>query len=118
MNMAEESRRLLLVDDGSCSLVATALILDKWLGKKVVHFYKEHELTEVMDIHMKAPANDINEVEGRGALNFLHLDHMIISEEGEQVYPNSIMTLPFRDHLLTFPIFKNHQEDPFLLRIQ
>ena len=43
---------------------------------------------------------------------------MVISEEGEQVDPNSIITLAFTDHLPTFPIFKSHQEDPFLLRIQ
>lgn len=96
----------------------TALILDKWLGKEGISFYKEHDLMQMIDIHMKATTSDIDAVEGRGALNFLHLDDMVISEEGELVDPKSIIPLPFSGHLPTFPEYSSKPDDPFLKRIQ
>lgn len=96
----------------------TALLLDKWLGKEGIHFYKEHELREMIDIHMKSATSDIDAVEGRGALNFLNLDDMAVSKEGEIVDPNSVIVLPFKGHLPQFPEFICDPEDSFLKRIQ
>lgn len=96
----------------------TALILDKWLGKEGIHFYKEHELMEMIDIHVKAATSDIDAVEGRGALNFLTLDDLEISKEGELVAPESIIILPLAGHLPQFPSFISAPDDPFLNRIQ
>ncbi len=96
----------------------TALILDRWLGKEGIHFYKEHELMKMIDIHMKASSSDIDAVEGRGVLNFLTLDDMEISKEGELVDPESVILLPFAGHLPQFPVFSNAPGDPFLNRIQ
>ena len=95
-----------------------AMILDKWLGREGIHFYKEYELMEMIDIHMKSATSDIDAVEGRGALNFLNLDDMLISEEGELVDPMSILSLSFTDRLPTFPVFRSNPDDPFLKRIQ
>lgn len=96
----------------------TALILDKWLGKEGIHFYKERELMEMIDIHIQDAESDIDAMEGRGALNFLHLDDMVISKEGEKVDPDSVLTLPFTGKLPQFPGFTSDSQDPFLKRIQ
>jgi metal transporter CNNM len=96
----------------------TALALDKWLGREGIHFYKEHELMEMIGIHMKTASSDIDAVEGRGALNFLTLDDMLITEEGEPVDPKSVISLPFIGQLPTFPVFNSNPNDPFLKRIQ
>lgn len=96
----------------------TALVLDRWLGKEGILFYKEHELREMIGIHMNTATSDIDAVEGRGALNFLTLDDMHITEEGELVDPNSVISLPFSGQLPTFPVFDSNPNDPFLKRIQ
>lgn len=96
----------------------TALLLDKWLGREGIHFYKERELMEMIDIHMKAATSDIDAVEGRGALNFLNLDDMAISREGEVIDPKSVIILPFTEHLPQFPEFISNSDDPFLKQIQ
>lgn len=95
-----------------------ALVLDKWLGREGVHFYKERQLMEMIDIHMKDEASDIDAVEGQGALNFLSMDDMVISREGELVDPMSVIILPFTGHLPQFPQFESNPDDPFLKRIQ
>jgi len=95
-----------------------ALILDKWLGKEGIHYYKERELIEMIGFHMKSATSDIDVVEGRGALNFLNLDDMAISREGERVDPQSVMVLSFSAHLPKFPEFISDPQDPFLKRIQ
>ncbi|MGB3209248.1 MAG: CNNM domain-containing protein [Desulforhopalus sp.] len=95
-----------------------ALLLDKWLGREGVLFYKEHELMEMIGLHMKDSESDIDEVEGRGALNFLCLDDMAFFEEGETVDPRSILLLPVADNLPVFPEFSSNPDDPFLNLIQ
>lgn len=95
-----------------------ALVLDRWLGKEGVQFYKERELMEMIDIHINSATSDIDAVEGRGALNFLNLDDMVISREGEQVDPQSVLALSFANNLPLFPEFISDPEDPFLKQIQ
>ncbi|WP_240910212.1 DUF21 domain-containing protein [Desulfopila sp. IMCC35008] len=96
----------------------TAFFLDKWLGKEGIHFYKEQELRDMIDIHMKSATSEIDAVEGRGALNFLNLDDMAVSNEEELVDPGSVIMLPFTGRLPHFPEFNCDPEDPFLKGIQ
>jgi Mg2+/Co2+ transporter CorB len=92
----------------------TALLLDVWLGREGIHFYKERELKEMIELHVKHEASEIDAVEGTGALNFLNLDDMAITEEGESVDPKSIISLPFSGDTPHFPHFYSDSKDPFL----
>ncbi len=96
----------------------TAMMLDRWLGREGLNFYREKQLREMIDLHVKDKDSDIDAVEGRGALNFLNLDDMVITEEGESVDPKSIVSIPFNGNNPEFPKFNSNPEDPFLKRIQ
>lgn len=96
----------------------TALLLDMWLGREGIHFYKERDLREMIEIHVKHEASDIDIVEGVGALNFLNLDDMAITDEGETVDPMSIISLNFNGDTPDFPNYLRDSKDPFLRLMQ
>ena len=96
----------------------SALLLDLWLGKEGLHFFKEKDLTEVIKLHISSATSDINLLEGRGALNFLALDDLSVIEEGETVDPKSIIVLDFIEKKPLFPVFTPNPSDLFLKRIQ
>ena len=56
-------------------------------------------------------------MEGVGAINFLALDDIFTSQEGEFINPESIISLPDVDGLPSFPEFKKSHNDPFLQKI-
>lgn len=95
-----------------------AMLLDRWLGREGVQLYRERDLREMIALHMKDETSDIDEVEGTGALNFLKLDDLAISEEGEVLDPESIIALPCTGANLIFPKFTSSSDDPFLKQIQ
>lgn len=95
-----------------------AVLLDSWLGKEGIHFYKEKELADMIDIHIKSSGSEIDAVEGKGAMNFLSLDDLAIEKEGEIVDPMSIIQVQFHRHLPVFPDFSCDADDPFLQRVQ
>ena len=96
----------------------TAVLLDTWLGKEGVHFYKENELKEMIELHIQDTKSEIDTVEGIGAMNFLNLDDLFISDEGEEIDPKSILSFPAADGTLIFPDFSPSSDDPFLSGIQ
>jgi len=95
-----------------------ALILDAWLGREGIHYFREQDLKEVIRRHMAADESDIDDVEGAGAINFLALDDVPISKKGEPVDPESIIALPVAKGHPIFPGFNRQAEDPFLRRVQ
>lgn len=95
-----------------------ALLLDRWLGKEGMQFYKEKDLREMLKLHMHDEDSDIDAVEGKGALNFMALDDLTIAEEGELVDPLSIIILPFANNIPLFPKFTSSADDPFLHHVQ
>lgn len=95
-----------------------ALLLDQWLGKEGIHFYKERDFRKMLELHMHHKDSDIDTVEGKGALNFMALDDLTIDEEGELIDPDSIVEVSFANKTPIFPEFKSNPEDPFLSRIQ
>jgi metal transporter CNNM len=95
----------------------SAKILDMWLGKEAVQFFKEHEIEEMLRMHMREYNSDITHVEGKGALNFLALDDLKVSQEGENVDPSSIIPLEFENKYPIFPNITSSVEDPFLRQI-
>ncbi len=98
----------------------SALLLDAWLGKEGFHFLREKELRETIKLYASAPESEMGRVEGIGALNFLSLDDLHVSEEGEPIHPESILPLPEQagSNLPEFPEFQPTPEDPFLNRVQ
>ena len=96
----------------------SAKILDMWLGKEAVQFFKEHEIEEMIRMHMREHNSDITHLEGKGALNFLAIDDLTVSEEGEMVDPLSIIPLEFDGKYPVFPQITSSVEDPFLCLIR
>lgn len=97
----------------------SAMILDLWLGQEGIHYMREQDLRHVIRMHMEAEETDVEIVEGIGALNFLKVDDLIVTQEGEPVDPLSIVAMPTDvDGLLTFPTFEAAALDPFLKRIE
>ena len=95
-----------------------AWVLDMWLGREGIRFYREHDLKEVIRKHVESDEADIDRLEGMGALNFLHIDDLHITEEGQPVDPRSIVTMPMEGGLPVFPDFKPYATDPFLQQIE
>ena len=93
----------------------TGAILDWWLGKEGMEYYRERDLREVIRKHVEAEESDLEHIEGRGALNFMTLDDLPASEEGEPVDPTSIVSLPVNVDLPVFPAYTNNREDPFIV---
>ena len=96
----------------------SALLLDRWLGKEGVLYFKEEDIRIMLQKHMESRDSDIGRMEGTGALNFLSIDDLPIGDEGEIVDPVSIIPLETEFDLPVFPVFERTPEDPFLLKIQ
>ncbi len=94
-----------------------ALFLDKWLGEEGIQYFRERDLREVIKKHIEASEADIDRIEGLGALNFLAIDDMVISHEGEPLDPKSIVRLPLDRNFPVFPDFKRNSSDPFIRQI-
>ncbi|MFP4655575.1 MAG: DUF21 domain-containing protein [Methanohalobium sp.] len=96
----------------------SALLLDKWLGKERMHFFKEEYLRIMLEKHIESSRTEIGKMEGLGALNFLQIDDIPISQEGSTIEPESIITLPFKEHRPVFPEITRDPSDPFLQKLQ
>ena len=95
-----------------------AMVLDAWLGKEGIQYFRERGLREVLKKHIEADETDIDRLEGVGALNFLAIDDLIVVEEGEPADPNSVIALSFDAGVPVFPEFERMAADPFLRRIE
>jgi metal transporter CNNM len=96
----------------------SALMLDWWLGKEGIQYFRERDLRTVIAKHIEANESDIDRLEGIGAMNFLELDDLLVSQEGEPVDPLSIIQLPTENHLPVFPHFERTPSDSFLQQVQ
>jgi hypothetical protein len=96
----------------------TALLLDFWLGSEATRYLRERDFRALIAQHIKAPGRpEVGAMEGTGALNFLELDDIPIANEGEELDPRSILTLPVNDGEPQFPAFARSPDDPFLRRV-
>ena len=95
----------------------SALVLDRWLGEEGISYFRERDLRTVIRKHIEADESDVSHLEGMGAMNFLALDDIAVTREGEHVDPDSIIQLPMDNGLPVFPAFEHHALDPFLLDI-
>jgi len=95
----------------------TALLLDLWLGAEAKRYLREREFRALITQHVQAARPEVGAVEGTGALNFLDLDDIPIANEGEELDPRSIVSLPFERGEPVFPAFARSPDDPFLARV-
>lgn len=95
----------------------SAMVLDRWLGEEGISYFRESDLHTVIRKHIEADESDVSRMEGIGAMNFLALDDIAVSQEGELMDPGSIISLPTKDDRPVFPAFERRALDPFLLDV-
>ncbi len=96
----------------------SALLLDWWLGKESIQYFREHSIREMIKKHIDADDAEIARIEGLGALNFLAIDDLSMAQEGVDLDPASIIQLPSANGQLIFPAYTQSPEDPFLRTIE
>ena len=96
----------------------SAKFLDWWLGKESIQYFREHNIREIIKKHIEADEADIDRIEGLGALNFLDIDDLLVTQEGEPLDLMSIVQLPSEKDWLIFPEFEPDASDPFLRQIE
>ena len=95
----------------------SAKVLDLWLGREAVQFFRENEIEEMLRMHIRESNSEITHIEGKGALNFLAIDDLKVSEEGERIDPLSIIPLQFEGKRPIFPTIVSSAQDRFLRRV-
>ena len=96
---------------------SSAIILNWWLGPESIYYFKEKSLQQLISRHVKEDSAEIDHVEGTGAINFLALDDLLISEEGEPINPKSIIKLTSKNNSPVFPVYEDSPNDPLLQKI-
>lgn len=81
----------------------SAWMLDRWLGIESIEFMHERQLHSVIQQHIDSDHAEIDFIEGRGALNFLDIDDVPITDEGEAIDPASVINLPTKIDLPILP---------------
>ncbi|MBT8434426.1 MAG: DUF21 domain-containing protein [Gammaproteobacteria bacterium] len=95
----------------------SAWVLDRWLGKEGISYFREQDLHAVIRKHIEARHSEVGKIEGTGAINFLKLDDTAVSQMGAAVDPESIVMLPVEQNMPVFPVFEREREDVFLKQI-
>lgn len=95
----------------------TGMILDRLVGEEAIPWFREDELRNVLRHHARESETELSSVEATGAVNFLKLDDIPISKEGEVIEPLSILELSFDKGKPVFPGFEPNTEDDFLKRV-
>jgi metal transporter CNNM len=95
----------------------SALLLNMLVGQESVHYFKEKSLEHLIHRHIEHEDAEIDFVEGMGAINFLSLDDLVISQEGEFLNPRSIIPIHHENGIPVFPKFNNNRQDLFLQKV-
>src|ERR1700693_5738203 len=95
----------------------TAIVLNWWLGPEGLTFLRERDFRAFITKHVGAAGADLGQLEAIGALNFLDLDDILVSDEGESIDPRSVITLPIENERPSMPKFERSPDDPFLRRL-
>jgi metal transporter CNNM len=94
----------------------TAALLDWWLGAEGIVYPRERDVRSVV-ARAAASGGDIGKLEATGVRNFLDLDDLAVTEEGEPIDAQSIITLPLANARCVLPAFDPSPDDPFLQRV-
>lgn len=92
----------------------SAWVLDKWLGKEGIDYLRERDLKAVIKAHIEAEEAEVDPLEGIGAMNFLSIDDLTVSDEGELITPNSVIPLPVKVDFPLIPDYQRTTDDAFL----
>ena len=95
----------------------TALVLEYWLGPEGVQLFRERDFRALITRHAGLPGTDLGRLEAIGALNFLDIDDVPVSHEGEPIDPLSIISLPMADSKPVLPTFEGSPKDSLLRQI-
>src|SRR5262245_2078932 len=91
----------------------TAMLLDWWLGIEGIAYLRERDVRSLI-ARSAASGSDLGLLEATGAQNFLDLDDVPVTDEGEAVHPHSIISLPLANRRCVLPKFERSPADPFL----
>jgi metal transporter CNNM len=94
----------------------TALLLNTWLGAENIEYLKEHGVRSLI-ARSAASGGDISPIEATGARNFLDLDDVPVTDEGELIHSQSIISLPLANRRCILPHFTASADDPFLRQL-
>jgi metal transporter CNNM len=94
----------------------TAMLLDWWLGLEGISYLRERDVRSLV-ARAAASGGDIGKLEATGVQNFLDLDDVSVTDEGETVHAQSIISLPLRTGRCVLPPFERSPDDPFLQRV-
>jgi hypothetical protein len=94
----------------------TAMLLDWWLGVEGIAYLRERDVRSLV-ARAAASGGDIGKLEATGVQNFLDLDDLPVTEEGEPVHAQSIIRLPLAGGRCVLPAFNPSPEDPFLQQV-
>ena len=95
----------------------TALILDGWLGREGITYFREKELSAIIHAHVESEETDVEHVRGIGALNFLQIDKVTVNQEGELLDPKSMLTLPCKLDLPILPEKGSPEYAEFVVKV-
>mgnify|MGYP000385049173 FL=1 len=96
----------------------SALVLDAWLGREVITYFREQDLKEILRRHMLSEETEVDRIEAIGAMNFLTIDDLPIEQEGVPLDPESIICLPTKRGIPLFPDFGDSTSDHFLRQVE
>jgi metal transporter CNNM len=94
----------------------TALLLDWWLGKEGIRYLAERDVRALI-LRSAASGGDISRIEALGARNFLDLDDVLVTQEGELLDAQSVISLPLANRRCILPKFERSPDDPFLRQV-
>lgn len=94
----------------------TAMLLDWWLGAEGIAYMREQDIRHMIERHVVA-GGEISNLEATGAKNFLDLDDVSVSDEGELIHAQSILSLPIEGNRCVMPKFERAPNDPFLRKV-
>jgi metal transporter CNNM len=94
----------------------TAMLLDAWLGEEGITYPGEHHIRALI-ARSASSGGEIGRIEATGARNFFELDDVLVTDEGEPIHAQSIISLPLADRRCVLPNFERHPNDPFLRQV-
>lgn len=95
----------------------TAYLLDLWVGAETIPWFRERELRSILRFHAENSGSEVGPVEAIGAINFLALDDLVVSDQGSALDPKSIIPLEFKADQPVFPALTGTQDDPFVAKL-
>jgi hypothetical protein len=95
----------------------TAMLLDWWLGREGISYMRERDIRTLISLSAMS-GGDISCIEAAGARNFLDLEDIPVTQEGEPIHKLSIICLPVENRRCVLPPFKRSPDDPFLRQVE